>query len=148
VTESDATPAFRRFPWIQLVFCIACLSMTGWTWMRYSYAWELTSADLRVEDVDAEAHRLVGRYVRVRPGKLDEVDGRGRVEMLRLPPSSSGGDVESFLFVLPTASRFHPASIAGLLVGAMGCFIFGLYLRSWLRERKALACGLPQDMTV
>ena len=38
-----------------------------------------------------------------------------------------------------TASRFHPASVAGLVVGAMGCFIFGLYLRGWLRERKALA---------
>jgi len=34
-------------------------------------------------------------------------------------------------------SRFHPASVAGLAVGAMGCFIFGLYLRRWLRERKA-----------
>ncbi len=36
-----------------------------------------------------------------------------------------------------TRSRFHPASIAGLVVGAMGCFIFGLYLRQWLRERRA-----------
>jgi hypothetical protein len=36
-------------------------------------------------------------------------------------------------------SRFHPASVAGLVVGAMGCFIFGLYLRRWLRERKAAA---------
>jgi hypothetical protein len=39
-----------------------------------------------------------------------------------------------------------PASIAGLVVGAMGCFIFGLYLRAWLRERKALASEPPQDM--
>jgi len=45
-----------------------------------------------------------------------------------------------------TASRFHPASIAGLLVGAMGCFIFGLYLRRWIIDRKALASELPQDM--
>jgi len=36
-----------------------------------------------------------------------------------------------------TASRLHPTSIAGLVVGAMGCFILGLYLRRWLRERKA-----------
>jgi hypothetical protein len=44
------------------------------------------------------------------------------------------------------ASRFHGASVAGLVVGAMGIFIFGLYLRSWLRERKALASEPPQDM--
>ena len=35
------------------------------------------------------------------------------------------------------ASRFHEASLAGLVVGAMGIFIFGLYLRSYLRERRA-----------
>jgi hypothetical protein len=34
-----------------------------------------------------------------------------------------------------TASRFHPASIAGLVVGAMGAFVFGLYLRRWAKER-------------
>ncbi len=38
-----------------------------------------------------------------------------------------------------TASRFHPASIAGIVVGVMGCFIFGLYLRGWMRERRAAA---------
>jgi hypothetical protein len=37
------------------------------------------------------------------------------------------------------ASRYHAASVAGLVVGAMGSFIFGLYLRRWLRERKAAA---------
>jgi hypothetical protein len=44
------------------------------------------------------------------------------------------------------ASRFTGASVAGLVVGAMGCFIFGLYLRAWLRERKALASQPGQDM--
>jgi hypothetical protein len=29
--------------------------------------------------------------------------------------------------------------VACLVVGAMGCFVFGLYLRRWLRERKAAA---------
>jgi hypothetical protein len=29
--------------------------------------------------------------------------------------------------------------VIGLIIGAMGVFIFGLYLRSWLRERKAMA---------
>jgi len=45
-----------------------------------------------------------------------------------------------------TASRFTGASIAGLVVGAMGCFIFGLYMRTWLGERKALARQPEQDM--
>jgi len=27
--------------------------------------------------------------------------------------------------------------VAGLVVGAMGSFIFGLYLRRWLREQNA-----------
>jgi hypothetical protein len=36
--------------------------------------------------------------------------------------------------------------MAGLDVGAMGCFIFSLYLRRWLRERKALASEPPGDM--
>jgi hypothetical protein len=42
--------------------------------------------------------------------------------------------------------RWHPASVGGLAVGAMGVFIFGLYLRAWLRERKALAGEPPRDM--
>jgi hypothetical protein len=34
-------------------------------------------------------------------------------------------------------SRFHGASITGLAVGAMGVAVFVMYLRTWLRERKA-----------
>ncbi|MHC5054279.1 MAG: hypothetical protein ACYTKD_06135 [Planctomycetota bacterium] len=45
-----------------------------------------------------------------------------------------------------SASRFTGASISGLVVGAMGCFIFGLYLRRWLIDRKALAGTPPPDM--
>ncbi|MHC4249523.1 MAG: hypothetical protein ACYS9X_10395 [Planctomycetota bacterium] len=44
------------------------------------------------------------------------------------------------------AGRLTAESIAGLVIGAMGCFIFGLYLRAWLRERKALASQPEQDM--
>ena len=48
MSDTDATP-FRRptrqgrtpsgdeapgFPWVQLVFCVACLGIAGWTWMR------------------------------------------------------------------------------------------------------------------
>jgi hypothetical protein len=39
-------------------------------------------------------------------------------------------------FVLDTtASRFTGASIAGLVVGVMGCFVFGAVLRHWLGQR-------------
>jgi hypothetical protein len=43
------------------------------------------------------------------------------------------------IIIDPTASYLTGASIAGLVVGAMGVFIFGLYLRRWLVNRKALA---------
>jgi len=32
---------------------------------------------------------------------------------------------------------FHGVSIAGLVVGAMGVFVFSVALRHWLKERKA-----------
>ncbi len=32
--------------------------------------------------------------------------------------------------------RFHVASIAGLVVGAMGVFVFSVALRHWLWERR------------
>lgn len=35
--------------------------------------------------------------------------------------------------------RLHPASIGGLMVGAMGAFVFALYLRGWLVERRRAA---------
>ena len=43
LTESGAdTPGF---PWVQLVFCVACLAMTAWTWMertRTAFTTEIT----------------------------------------------------------------------------------------------------------
>ena len=35
-----------------------------------------------------------------------------------------------------TASRFHGASVGGLVVGAMGVFVFAVALRHWLGERR------------
>jgi len=50
-------------------------------------------------------------------------------------------DTVVFLDYILDASfgRFTGASVGGLVVGAMGCLIFGLYLRRWLRERRALS---------
>ncbi len=41
-------------------------------------------------------------------------------------------------FIDPGSSRFTGASIAGLVVGAMGMFVFSVALRQWLRERRAI----------
>jgi hypothetical protein len=38
------------------------------------------------------------------------------------------GSSDKWLVLDTNQGRFHPASIAGLVVGAMGVFIFGLYL--------------------
>ena len=46
VTNTESTSPFRCFPWIQLVFCIACLTMTGYAWMRYSYCWQFMPREL------------------------------------------------------------------------------------------------------
>jgi len=191
----DASP-FRRFPWVQLAFCLACLAMTAWTWMRYSYAWEMSPGNVIGQ---GEGWWPDGAYARVR-GRMTGVVGRytfaeddsGALELwpahtgeetprdaprdskalgdgpfiineekeVQLRPAKTfigrigvraapalvivpdGLDAEALpdtqAFLDTTASRFPPASIAGIVVGAMGCFIFGLYLRAWLSERKAV----------
>jgi hypothetical protein len=40
------------------------------------------------------------------------------------------------------ASRWTGASVAGLVVGAMGVFVFALHLRRWLRVRRLGAVGV------
>lgn len=56
--------------------------------------------------------------VAVLPGRVIHVDGQG-------------------ICLVDTArSRLHPASVAGLVVATMGAFVFALYLRRWLGERK------------
>ena len=47
------------------------------------------------------------------------------------------GGFPSYLSLDTTASRFHGASVAGLVVGAMGVFVFTVALRHWLGERRA-----------
>ena len=64
----------------------------------------------------------------------------------RMSPKVLEDKTQDAIYGLMVMSRFHGASVAGLVVGAMGCFIFGLYLRRWLRERKALASQPPGDM--
>jgi hypothetical protein len=42
-----------------------------------------------------------------------------------------------FYVIDTTESRWHGASIAGLVVGAMGVFVFTVALRHWLNQRRA-----------
>jgi hypothetical protein len=202
VTITEPTPAFRRFPWIQLVFCLACLTMTAWTWMRYSYAWEVTPRTMLESGTTPLEGPWAGRYVSVfgrfamltsenggssrgfivedtadlspleaprfalsvRPNQIPALPKpgeytfgpvrawKGRMSsenrIVRIDSKTGRADHEECTMLDMWVSRFHGASIAGLIVGAMGVFIFGLYLRSWLRERKTLACEPPQDMIV
>ncbi|MHC4504737.1 MAG: hypothetical protein ACYTFI_15640, partial [Planctomycetota bacterium] len=37
---SDRRPP--RFPYIAALLCAACLGAAAWTWMRYSYCWDVT----------------------------------------------------------------------------------------------------------
>jgi hypothetical protein len=185
VTEPEPAPVFRRFPWIQLVFCIACLSMAGWAWMRFSHAWDASFAEL------VGSTEMVERYVHIEGTVVDRLNGCFRprtypkilllsggrdpdrpgtpwprrhayVRVLEGTRTPSGMlisiqgrafplvnyavvDGPLVLVVDATVSRWHGGTIAGFVVGAMGCFIFGLYLRGWLRERRALAREPGQD---
>ena len=61
---------------------------------------------------------------------------RGRVVAVRRPsdlPDHIGMQIDT------TASRVHGASVAGLVVGAMGVFVFTVALRHWLNQRRAQA---------
>ncbi|MHC5054447.1 MAG: hypothetical protein ACYTKD_06995 [Planctomycetota bacterium] len=82
-------------------------------------------------------------HVWVHCGYMDPtgIDGqaelRGRVHYGPNPLPGYGFHASDPVTVDMTASRFHPASVAGIVVGAMGVFVFGLYLRRWVKERRA-----------
>jgi len=185
----DASPSpspFRHFPCVQLAFCLACLTMTAWTWMRHSYAWDVTPQDLLDSNPPLAAGGWEGFYVRLhgvaaigfgngngvmhigidQPYSVDgkQVTFSAKHPVAMVDPSVNKrvgamvADVqgeESPLWsggpsagrVVPSHSmptvdmrshRFTGASIAGIVVGAMGCLILGLYLRRWLVERRRL----------
>jgi len=160
MTEAEPTPSLHRFPWVQLAFCLACLAMAVWTWMRYSYAWSISERRLweSFKEHDLRHVRLIPDPVADEPGRLLSPDDYRKVRgwpllnryvrvtydvMPRREQRVGYGRVaiatksESRPLVYTRASRFTGASVAGLAVGAMGCFIFGLYFRRWLRARKA-----------
>jgi len=162
-----------------LAFCIACLAVCGYTWMRYSYAWDVTPESLGPLLPEHDTPLCLDRFVRLRGLSCRaEVYACVQGNVVPVPPNSPRGHyfvwvaeperpetavavyIEDYRwspeevtfvgrietgglnalaagYVNVMSSRFHPASLAGIVVGAMGCFIFGLYLRRWLREKKA-----------
>ncbi|MHC4251137.1 MAG: hypothetical protein ACYS9X_18610 [Planctomycetota bacterium] len=170
----DASPSpFRRFPYGPALLCVACLAMAAWTWMRYSYAWEVKPSELgesynycyvrctgyvshRIASVEPPlGYELSAPIVLfdALPGwKGVELTGHHDLEVIALgdhgPPVTLNGRYirphGSYLFggrLHVDEGRFHPASIAGLVVGAMGAFVCGLYLRRWLKERGGPPVG-------
>jgi len=202
MAQSLASPdpkLHARFPFVAAILCAACLSAAAWTWMRYSYAWDVPLSEL---SEDSHTGRLVNMVAHVErnegsPGTTDYVSvhftdftdsggsfpcpkGRMLWNVLRPPDSGQvpgpdvsretgmwavtdavlaehtsirlegrcwGFDLSTTGPVFPqdaigiaidtTASRFHGASIAGLVVGAMGVFVFTVALRHWLNQRRA-----------
>jgi hypothetical protein len=150
--------------------------MTAWTWIWNSHSWLLTPEDEpgRILVLRGRYVRVEGRVsdildrsrltaLRGSPGIIitgDYVKLSGIEHLMVYFPDGSalpamgeqvtysGRLKQSFVgrILLTSASRFKGESIAGLVVGAMGIFIFGLYLRAWLRERNTLASEPPQDM--
>jgi hypothetical protein len=130
--------------------------------MRFSYAWEMRIHDILPCTPDNLLVQVPG-HVRLTPngspylsdtrwevedniaveGTLGEWEGR-RILRARYIRPRPRDDIHPHLYI--GGSRLHGASIAGLVVGAMGVFIFGLYFREWLRARKALAQAPEQDM--
>jgi hypothetical protein len=185
----DASPSpFRRFPYVQLVFCVACLTMTAWTWMRYSYAWDVSRwvarrqayqypdwpqgayVTLRGVVVNLTSSHMGefrdGEPVRIPTVTLKPVDApddlpfyaleqvfvpttrpfvAGEVAALsgRVHLPASGAPLAErhncywLLIIDGRRSRIASSTVAGLVVGAMGVFVFGLYLRRWVKERRA-----------
>ncbi|MHC4199476.1 MAG: hypothetical protein ACYSU0_05750 [Planctomycetota bacterium] len=172
-----------RLPYVAALLCDACILAAAWTWMTYSYCWEVKPRHFwTTEDMSAHYEDMpdimprpsiqermglrlwpddsyIGSYVRVRGHRLfgetsaflceaDHPELAVRVnngdEWVAPPPLVATGRAELWVpipVVDIAASRFHGASIAGLVVGAMGVFVFSVALRHWLVERRRFREG-------
>ena len=179
--DNPATPP--RFPYIAALLCAMCVGAAAWTWMRYSYAWEVTPADLHRAFTEYSCEDWHDYYVRVNgegllfgegygadlapargdSGHMNVQKLEGNSALFIFPPSNvgvGGPPANGFrgrvlvplrvhrkdIYPEPavicwTASRFHGASIAGLVVGVMGVFVFTVALRHWLGERRKFREG-------
>ncbi|MHC4200931.1 MAG: hypothetical protein ACYSU0_13140 [Planctomycetota bacterium] len=166
MTDDPAKPP--RFPYVAALLCAACIGAAAWMWMRYSWVWEVDLDDpehllrrhalTRVRGV-LEVHKCfrssLSRCVIVArtdervwvylprgvwcDGEGDVVSLKGRLAIENLREVFGLGIHGPVLD--PMASRFHGASIAGLVVGAMGVFVFTVALRHWMGERRKFREG-------
>jgi hypothetical protein len=127
--------------------------MTGWTWARYSYAWDVTDTFRFPDTPSLGPGRLVGRYVEVRRGP--DSDRHSTIYHGDVYPYEERSLLRDVVFVRHDPGLFvvivhrgegRQALSRRKWKGPMGCFIFGLYLRRWLVERNALAGGTPRNM--
>jgi len=160
----DPTTPGARFPWAVTAFACACVAAAVWTFMLFGYAWQVSPGDLpEATGWEDELNPPLCGYVeiggitRTRPAAAGSVWLHGlqgdeaaivamssvqrRSIMPGVPVKLKGrvtfqGGLSPIYIVDCTASRWNGASVAGLVVGAMGCLIFALHLRRWLRVRR------------
>ena len=174
MSEADSASC-PRFPWVALALCVLSMGAAGWTWLGWSYAWDVTPSDffdlcssgpplglgpreygryvrLRGEVTDRPLSVLEDRtlrFVAARPDRNVVVllsSPRGQALADTMPEGILGRAVElpglTWLEGFPpiidtTASRFHPASVAGLVVGAWGIFVFAAAFLHWRRRLRS-----------
>lgn len=125
--ETETNPARPpRFPYVGALLCATCVGAAVWMWIRYSYCWELSAQEYH--DYGGRSPLEEGRWpdecyvqIRVAGGRY-----RGRLEATgRATPVVDG-----------TRGRFTGQSVAGLLLGTMGIFVFAAAIRHWLERRR------------
>ena len=78
----------------------------------------------------------------VRPGSVASRAGTVVLAGRLTWASSVAAEAETlYIGIIQDANRAHGASVAGLVVGAMGVFVFGAAFRHWLGERRAFRPG-------
>ena len=119
--REDAARDSRWLGWYVAVSGIIHASSTKQTWM---------TSDPKCAHAHStrESVKLHVQGLTYGPGVV-----KGRVARWQY---SSGRGPRLCLCVVGTASRFTGASVAGLVVGAMGVFVFTVALRHWLWERR------------
>ena len=179
-TEGNAARP-PRFPYVAAALCAACVGAAAWTWMGYSYAWEmrLDGRPARWDGyyvcLQGQVHKATRGPIRLLgsrrspqpfiPSPADRVvvgfgltRNKGDIPVLALrepeapiPHTGIHGAFLGRVSVLGSAgspdvvyvdnmrSRFTWQSITGLVVGAVGVFVFAFFLVRWLRRRRAAA---------
>jgi len=143
----------KGFPWVVAAILAVCTAVCAWTWLRYSYAWELDRSEMPTTASGEAWARWRGRYVSVQetmaagPGLGESPRYLGRVELTpesdsALPPNAEQalswlhrvqGTVQQPVYVRRGASRFTIQSVGGIAVLTASLLHFALAMRRWRR---------------